>query len=146
VAVASGATAGGVKMGSVGIAGVAVPVGVAVGVGVAVPAAAHVDRVIVFVSKVTAPFRASARPSIVAPVVTVIDVKAMIVPLNAEPVPIVAELPTCQKTLQDCAPPLRTTLLPVAVVSVEPAWKIQTSLDEPERVSVPVRPSADAEL
>ena len=88
-------------MGSVGIAGVAVPVGVAVGVGVAVPAAAHVDRVIVFVSKVTAPFRANARPSIVAPVVTVIEVKAMIVPLNAEPVPIVAELPSCQKTLQD---------------------------------------------
>lgn len=75
----------------------------------------------VLVSSVTAPFRASTRPSTVAPVVKVIDVRAMIVPLNAEPVPIVAELPICQKMLQDCAPPMRTTLLPVAVVRVEPA-------------------------
>ena len=133
---------------TVGAAATGEAVGAADGAGVAVGAgaAAHVDLVMVFVSKVTAPFRASARPSIVAPVVTVIDDRAMIVPLNADPVPIVAELPICQKTLQDCAPPMRTTLLPEAVVSVEPAWKIQTSLGPPESVSAPVSPIELAEL
>jgi hypothetical protein len=52
--------------------------------------------VIVFVSSVTAPFLASNRPSIVAPVVAEIDVRARMFPLNAEAVPSVAELPTCQ--------------------------------------------------
>ena len=66
--------------------------------------AAHVDLVIVFVSSVTAPLRASTRPSTVAPVVSVMLVSARIVPRKLEPVPSVAELPTCQKTLQACAP------------------------------------------
>jgi len=55
---------------------------VAAGVADAVVAAEH-ELVIVSVSSVTAPFRASARPSMVAPVVTVIEVRAMIVPLKA---------------------------------------------------------------
>ena len=109
-------------------------------------AGGHVELPMTFVSSVTAPFRASARPLIVAPVVTVIDSRAMIVPAKADPVPIVAELPICQETLQGPAPPMKTTLLPEAVVSVEPAWKIQTSLDPPESVSAPVSPSEDAEL
>jgi hypothetical protein len=35
----------------------------------------------------------------VTPLVTVIEVNAMIVPVNFEPLPSVAELPTCQNTL-----------------------------------------------
>ena len=70
-----------------------------VGVGVGVGAAAQIGLVMVFVSSVTAPLRARARPCMVAPVVRVMLVSAMIVPTNVEPVPIVAELPTCQKTL-----------------------------------------------
>ena len=100
----------------------------------------------VLVSKVTAPSRASTRPSMLAPVARVIDVRATIVPLNAEPAPIVALPPTCQKTLQGVAPPAKATLLRLAVVSVEPAWKIQTSLDVPASVNVPVRASEEAEL
>ncbi len=56
--------------------------------------------VITLVSKVTAPFFAKSLPSTVAPVVAVMDVKAKIFPRKAEVVPSVAELPTCQKTLQ----------------------------------------------
>ena len=37
------------------------------------------------------------------------------------PVPSVAELPICQKMLQASAPLSRTTLLPDAVVKVDPA-------------------------
>jgi len=55
----------------------------------------------VLLSSVTAPFLASNRPSTVAPVVAAIDVRARMFPLNVELVPSVAELPTCQKTLQD---------------------------------------------
>jgi hypothetical protein len=54
--------------------------------------------VIMLVSRVTAPLRASARPLIVVPVVTVIDVRARMFPWRVEPVPSVAELPTTQKT------------------------------------------------
>ena len=66
----------------------------------------RVALVIVLVSSVTAPLRASALPCSVAPVVIEIDVRARMLPTNWLPVPIVAELPTCQKTLQACAPPI----------------------------------------
>ncbi|HEY5478118.1 MAG TPA: hypothetical protein VIJ84_00730, partial [Gaiellaceae bacterium] len=56
---------------------------------------AHVAFVMVFVSSVTAPLRASNRPSIVAPVVAVMDVRARTLPRKVEPVPSVAELPIC---------------------------------------------------
>ena len=57
----------------------------------------QVARLIVFVSIVTEPFRASARPSMtVAPVVSVMEVSARMLPLKAVVVPRVAELPTCQ--------------------------------------------------
>ena len=79
--------------------GEGVGVNAGVGVGIGVDAAAHVGVVMVFESKVTAPFRASTRPLTCAPVVSVTDVKARIFPLKAELVPSVAELPTCQKTL-----------------------------------------------
>ena len=44
---------------------------------------------------------------------TVMLVSARIVPRNVEPVPSVAELPTCQNTLQDWAPLIRLTELPM---------------------------------
>lgn len=63
-------------------------------------------------SRATAAIRASARPLRVAPVFSVIAWSAMIVPANAELVPKVAELATCQKTLEALAPPLKITLVP----------------------------------
>src|SRR4029077_16095910 len=70
-------------------------------------------------SSVTAAVRANSRPSTVAPVVTVMEAKARMVPLNTEPVPKVAELPTCQKTLAALAPPLRITWRAEVMVSVD---------------------------
>jgi hypothetical protein len=49
-------------------------------------------------SRETWPLRASARPLTTVPVVTEIDVNAMIVPTKVDVVPSVAELPTCQNT------------------------------------------------
>ena len=96
----------------------------------------------------TAPLRARARPVMVVPVVTVIDVRARMLPTKFENVPKVAELPTCQNTLHARAPPMRATRLAVAVVSVDPAWKTKTALGSPcaSRVSVPVSPSDEFEL
>lgn len=87
--------------------GVSVSVGGVVGMGVGPddgeavgPDAAQVERVIVSLIKVTWPFRASARPLSVTPSFIVIDVRARMVPAKVEPDPSVAELVTCQKTLQ----------------------------------------------
>lgn len=85
---------------------------------------------IVLESIVTAPFRAKARPNTVAPVVSVIEVKARIFPRRVEFVPRVAELVTCQKTLQ-YEPPLITltwldepvTRLEVAAARPSPSWR-----------------------
>ena len=74
-----------------------VEVGVAVGVG---PDLEQAGTLIVSSSRVTAPLRASARPAMVSPVSTEIEVRARMLPLKAEFVPRVAELPTCQNTLQ----------------------------------------------
>src|SRR6476469_2714539 len=97
-------------------------------------------REMMFVSSVTAPFLASARPVTFAPVVTVIDVRARMVPSRVEPVPSVAELPTCQKTLAAVAPLMRFTELPDAVTRVEAVWKMNTALGSPcpSRVRIPV--------
>jgi hypothetical protein len=78
-------------------------------------------------SRVTAALRASARPTTLTPVVTVTDAKAMIVPSKVDVVPSVAELPTCQKTLQACASLIMLTLLEEAVISVEATWKMKTA-------------------
>ena len=69
-------------------------------------------------------------------------------PARVENVPSVAELRTCQKTFDACAPPVKSTLLPDAVMSVEPIWKMKTALGLPWalRVSVPVIPSEEADL
>ena len=59
----------------------------------------HVEMAITFESIVTAPFCARALPESVASVVSVTLASAKIFPTNVVVVPIVAELPTCQKTL-----------------------------------------------
>jgi len=90
------------------------------------------------VSSVTAPFRASVRPVTRAPVVTVMLVNARMFPANDVVVPIVAELPTCQNTFPGDAPFVRTTDEPLAVVSVLPILKMNTSLALPPASSVRV--------
>jgi hypothetical protein len=96
--------------------------------------------VIVFVSRVTSPFRASARPTRFAPVCMVMLVSAMTVPTNVVPVASVAELPTCQYTWQGLAPRMSATVLLLAVMRVDPAWKMKTAFGSfsASRVSVPV--------
>jgi len=71
----------------------------------------------------------------------VIEVEAMIVPANVDPVASVAELVTCQKTLQGLAPLMSATRLDDDVINVEVALKIQTELGSfwPSSVRVPVR-------
>ena len=71
-------------------------------------------------SNVTAPFRARDRPVNAALLFSVMDCCARMVPSNSEPVPSVAEVPTCQKMLLACAPLIKFTLLPDAVMSVVP--------------------------
>ena len=60
-----------------------------------------------------------------APVVAVIEASARMFPEKTVFVPMVAELPTCQKTLSAVAPPVRMTWLPDAVVSPDAIWKIK---------------------
>jgi len=78
---------------------------------------------------------------IVARVWTVMLARAVTVPTKVVVVPMVAELPTCQKTLHACAPPWSATRLPLAVMSVVPAWKTKTAEESPwaSSVTVPVR-------
>jgi hypothetical protein len=84
----------------------------------------------------------------VSPVVAVIDAWARMVPVKVDPVPRVAELPTCQKTLQAWAPLTRSMLLAESVVSVEPAWKMKTAFASPcaSSVSEPPTSSDDGAL
>ena len=116
-----------------------------VGVSVGVPVGGVSSQTLlvkVFVSRVTEPLRASARPSTVVPLFAVIDVNAMIVPTNWVLVSSVAELATCQKTLQLCAPLRREIVLFGAVIRVEPIWKMKTASGSPSAssVRVPVTP------
>lgn len=105
------------------ITGVVVATTTGVGVGIT-----QTGLVIELESKVTAPFLASILPSTFAPVVIVADVSAIIFPLKIEFVPSVAELPTCQITLQACAPFRRTILLAPPVISVDADLKIKIAL------------------
>src|ERR1700676_1042487 len=91
---------------------------------------------------VTDPFLARARPVSVPPSRGML-VNARILPAKWLPVCMVAELPTCQNTLQGDAPPPKATVAPVAVVSVLPIWKIQTSLELPVSVRVPLSVAAE---
>ena|SRR5947209_2652645 len=99
-------------------------------------------------SKDTEPVRASALPLRVAPVPSVMELWANMLPANTDCVPKVAELPICQVTFLAWAPPIRRTWLfgtppvfPAAVVNAEPTWKIQTPAALPLRVRFPVIPS-----
>jgi hypothetical protein len=113
---------------------------------VGVVGAAQLGSVIVLVSRLTWPFRAKTRPATVVPVWTVAEVNAKTLPTKVVAVPRVAELPTCQNTLHAWAPPMRRTVLLEAVISVDPAWKMNTAFGLlcPSRVTVPVRPSEEA--
>ena len=111
----------GVKGSGVGVNGSGVDVSVAIGViGVFVGAATVQSLEMLFVSIVTAPVRAIARPIRLAPVLSVLLASARILPTNAVPVPSVAELPTCQNTLHSEAPLIMTTDEALALVSVLP--------------------------
>ena len=68
------------------------------------------------------------------------EASARILPLKSVVVPSVAELPTCQKIRQGCAPLISKTLALLAVMSVLPIWKMKTLLGFPwpSRVSCPV--------
>lgn len=123
--------------------------GVGVGLGVGeLETAAQVGTVTVLVSKVTSPVLASNLPSTTALVPRVILVDARIVPWKLDPLPSVAELPTCQKTLHACAPFSKIISLAEADVSPEPAWKINTAFafPAPFRVKGPLSWMVLAEL
>ena len=119
---------------------VAVFVGTVVSVAataVCVICAAQTGTFMVLDSNVTAPSadtpRAKTLPITVAPVLSEMSWAAIMVPTNAVVVPRVAELPTCQNTLQSGEPPLLigTTDAPEMVVSVLPVLKTQTALGSP---------------
>jgi hypothetical protein len=96
-------------------------------------------------SIVTAPSRAKALPDTLAPVVRVMLAAARISPKNAVPVPIVAELPTCQNTLKVAEGLITITDEPVAVVRVLAIWNMKTALGSfwASRTRVPVNPADD---
>jgi hypothetical protein len=98
--------------------------------------------------RVTSPFRASARPSMVTAPGIVIEVRARMVPWKGVPVLSVAELPTCQKTLQAWAPLVRRIVVPVSVPRVEPAWNMKTAFGSPcaSRISEPPTSSEEVAL
>jgi hypothetical protein len=106
----------------------------------------HADSAMVLSSRLTWPFLANTRPFTLAPVCTVAEVNAKMLPTNVVSVPSVAELPTCQKTLHAWAPPMSLTVLFDEVIRVDPAWKMNTALAFPSRVTVPVRPNPDVAL
>src|SRR2546430_17052801 len=78
-------------------------------------------------SRLTAAVLANNRPSTAAPVVTVMEAMARMFPLNTEPVPRVAELPTCQKTFAALAPPLKMTWRSTVVVRGGALSKMDTA-------------------
>ena len=98
----------------------------------------HAVRSTVLVSSVTAPVRANVRPNTRAPVVNVMLTCARMLPMKAVPVPSVAELPTCQKTLQLGALAMNSTRAFDEVVSVLPVLKINTGLGLLDALSVSV--------
>ena len=139
----------GVKAMAVSVGAIMVIVGaIAVSVGGGtVGGGAQSTGCMMLVSSVTAAFCASALPARLALVFMVMLVFAKIFPTNIEAVPTVAELPTCQKTLQPGpAPPLiKMTDEPEAVVSALPTLKIQTALGSPRafKVRIPVNAADD---
>lgn len=91
-------------------------------------------------SRVTAPVSAMSEPEMVVPVVAVMEAEANMEPMSVEPVPSVAEDPTCHTTLHARAPLISTTLDSLAVMSVEPIWKTKSAFgsSSPSKTRVPV--------
>jgi hypothetical protein len=89
------------------------------GLGTSASATYCAGSVTVLVSNVIAAVCVSTLPSTIAPVWSVTDWDARIFPLNNVKVPRVAELPTCQKMLDDLAPLSKITRRPLPTVSVE---------------------------
>ena len=88
---------------------------------VAVVVVEQVETITVVLFIDTAPFLAKSLPWTVEPPLSVTETRAKILPTKFEPVPRVAELVTCQKTLQGWAPLIRLTTLPEAVTKSEDA-------------------------
>ncbi|KAF4621643.1 hypothetical protein G7Y89_g14507 [Cudoniella acicularis] len=100
----------------------------------------------VFVSIVRVPPRANKPPLLLAPPSAVTETCARIVPANAMLIPKVADVPTCQKTLQGKPPPESITAEPTEVTKVEPIWKYQASVGDPVPASIKVPVSCADEL
>ena len=81
---------------------------------------ASAQTVTVLPSSVTAPFSPIRRPVLLVPVVMVTLLDASTLPRKLDPVPIVAELPICQKMLQLCPPLIIRTCEADAVVNALP--------------------------
>ena len=81
---------------------------------------------IVSLISVTSAVYANNLPVAVIPAVSEILSRAKMFPRKVVS-PRVAELPTCQKTLQGLPTPFLKTILPPVVVSVVAIWKIQTA-------------------
>ena len=81
---------------------------------------ASAQTVTVLPSSVTAPFKATSRPVLLVQLVMVTLLEARTLPRKRDPVPIVAELPICQKMLQLCPPLIIRTWDADAVVSALP--------------------------
>jgi hypothetical protein len=103
-------------------------------------AAGHFSTLTMLLSRVTDAPNAKTPPLDTAAVLSVTEAAARIFPWNTLPVPKVAELPTCQNTLQANPPLVSRTLDPDAVIREDPIWKYHASLAEPvpARVKVPV--------
>ncbi len=110
-----------------------------------------VQMLIVLVSSVTAPLRASAAPqSMVAPVVSVMLGSATIWPWKAVVVPSVAEEPTLKNTLPAWAFPISSIEDALPVIRVDSMLKMKTAFSSPPpsstRASVPVSPAELSKL
>src|SRR5580658_10462620 len=92
--------------------------------------------VIVVPASETSPVSAMARPVSTEPVNIEIESCAMMVPIITEVVPIVAELPICQKTLPAWAPFDRMTWRPDVVVKADATWKMNTPWGSPPPLRV----------
>src|SRR5450759_2208711 len=101
---------------------------------VVVVGSAQRGTVMVFWSNLTAPFRANARPYMLAPVPIVMLSIAIRVPSKWVTEPRLAE-PTCQYTPHAVAPPLSLICELLAVVSVPAILKMKTPAASPLSVS-----------
>jgi hypothetical protein len=92
---------------------------------------------------VTAPDKAYNPPELDTALSRVIEVKARMLPTKIVAEPSVADDPITQNTPHGCAPFMRMTCEAVAVVRVDPIWKMNTAFGFPwpSRVNMPVMPA-----